>query len=69
MKQTLKTILEAIKYKIDTINETVNDIVPTEEETFKTLADSNVINLATDANGNIFTGANGKVFAFIKGGN
>lgn len=57
MKETLRMILEAIKYKID-------GIIPEDEEVLRMLAEADVIELATDENGDTFTDLNGNVIVF-----
>ena len=57
MKETLRTMLEGIKYKID-------ENTPTEEETLYMLAEAGLVNVITDENGNIFTDLGGNVIVF-----
>lgn len=57
MKETLRTMLEGIKYKID-------ENTPTEAETLYMLAEAGLVNVITDENGNIFTDLGGNVIVF-----
>ena len=57
MKEALRTMLEGIKYKID-------ENTPTEAETLKMIAEADLIDVATDENGDVFTDLDGNVIVF-----
>lgn len=57
MKETLRTMLEGIKYKID-------ENTPTKEDTLKMLAEADLIDVITDENGDTFTDLNGNIIVF-----
>ena len=57
MKETLRTMLEGIKYKID-------ENTPTEEEALTMIAEVDLIDVITDINGDVFTDLKGDVIVF-----
>lgn len=46
------------------LEEKIAEIAPTEEETLVMLAETDIVDIVTDANGDIFTDANGNIIVF-----